>query len=476
MRHITKALTLSAALFVIGCGSDDNSFPIGPFPNPTPIVTAPIAVADSFTTLGNSILTGSVIANDTLNGATVTAVQNPSNSGGSVAITSSGALTYTPPLNSANVNDTFTYTLTNSAGSSTASVTVQIGARGFFVKNDAPGGGTGTQSNPFNTLAAAVTAATGVNGAQIVVFRGSGTSTGLNTPVTLGTNQGIQAQDPANPPTLTGPITLGQSNTLTNLRLFNSPGVAVNGNAAVNGTLSGLAVANTTSDSVTFNGATGTVLVQNSTFANSGVQCCTANCTTGILNWTVNNCTFTNNTFGDVVTNVTGTASQNVTLQNCVVNQSRAQLLGLRGNAGTIGVTANNNTVNGGGVTLRGFNLLTNGTAQLSGRITSNNVTGCTQEGILLLATDNSNVRLRFNQNRLLGNTFEGFAANAISNGNLGLAVTNNTSNTLRFARTAPGIHLVEGLANLISTLGNTGTVNADPGVQDVPVGSLGIP
>lgn len=473
MRHVTT-LTLTAALLAIGCGSDDNSFPIGPFPNPTPIVTAPIAVADSFTTLGNSILTGSVIANDTLNGATVTAVQNPSNSGGSVAITSSGTLTYTPPLNSTNVNDTFTYTLTNSAGSSTASVTVQIGARGFFVKNDAPGGGTGTQSNPFNTLAAAVTAATGVNGAQIVVFRGNGTSSGQNTPVALGTNQGILAQDPANPPTLTGPITLGQGNTLTNLRLFNSPGVAINGNAAVNGTLTGLAVANTTDASLTFNGATGIILAQNCSVSNSASHAFIANCTTGILNWTASNCSFNGNLGVDAVVNVTGTASQNVTLQNCIDTQSRA-FAALRGNAGTIGITANNNTVNGGGVTLRAFDILTNGTAQLSGRITSNNVTGCTQEGVLLGTDGNSTSRLRFNQNRLLGN-FSGFASGSTQNGNMGLALTNNTSDVLGIGQVNPSISAVEGLANLITTLGNTGTVTTTGTVQDVPVGSLGIP
>ena len=59
MRYSTT-LTLTAALFAIGCGSDDNSFPYGPFPNPTtaPIVTAPTAVADSFTTLGSAISLG----------------------------------------------------------------------------------------------------------------------------------------------------------------------------------------------------------------------------------------------------------------------------------------------------------------------------------------------------------------------------------------------------------------------------------
>ena len=478
MRNIAKALTLTAALMSMGCGSDDGGFNYGNFvPNP-PAVLAPVAVADSFATLGNSVLTGSVTANDSLNGATVTAFQNPSNSGGTVAVSSAGALTYTPPANVANVNDTFTYTLTNSAGSSTATVTVQIGARGFFVKNDVAVSGTGTQTNPFKTLAEAAAAANGINGAQIVVFRGDGTSTGLNTPITLGTNQGLSSVDSSNPATLTGPVILGSGNTVRNLRLFNSPSSAINGNAGSNGILSGLAVANTTGvleGAITLDGATGSFTIQNCTVSNSAGEGCTANCTTGTLNWTVNQCTFTNNTFGDTVVNVTGTASQNVTILNSVVNQSRNELLFLRGNAGTIGLTATNNTVNGGGVCLRGFDINTTGTTQLSGVISGNNVTACNQEGVALLATGNSNVRLRFNQNRLLGN-LGGFFVGSTSNGNLGLAVTNNTSDVFSFTQFNPAVTLVEGLANLTSTLGNTGTVSADPGVQDVPVGSLGIP
>ena len=81
-------------------------------------MAAPIAVADSFNTLGNSVLTGSVTANDTINGATVNPFQNPSTSGGTVVINSAGGLTYTPAANVSNIVDTFTYTLSNSGGTS----------------------------------------------------------------------------------------------------------------------------------------------------------------------------------------------------------------------------------------------------------------------------------------------------------------------------------------------------------------------
>ena len=98
MRHIAKMVTLTATLLVAGCGSDTEGFNFGFTPGGQ-ILAAPTAVADTFQVLGNGILTGSVVANDTLNGATVTAFPAISNSGGTVAITAAGALTYTPPLN-----------------------------------------------------------------------------------------------------------------------------------------------------------------------------------------------------------------------------------------------------------------------------------------------------------------------------------------------------------------------------------------
>ena len=99
-----KTFTLTAALFVMGCGSSEFN---GNFPNNPIPLAAPTAVPDFFSTPGNSQLSASVTANDTLNGATVSQFQNPSTSGGTVAITGNGALTYTPPNGAANLSDTF---------------------------------------------------------------------------------------------------------------------------------------------------------------------------------------------------------------------------------------------------------------------------------------------------------------------------------------------------------------------------------
>ncbi|MBT9582837.1 right-handed parallel beta-helix repeat-containing protein [bacterium] len=468
-----------AGLLAAGCGSD-GSFDFSNFTggggNPIQAVP-PTAVADAFAVFGNGELVATVTANDTVNGAVVTQFQNVGTAGGTVQIAANGQLTYTPPLNQSNIVDTFTYTLGNTAGTSTATVTITIGARGFFVNNLAPAGGTGSQANPFNTLAAAVAAANGVNGAQIILFRGDGTSAGLNTPVPLQANQGISSLDPASQATITGPVTLIQGNRVANLRVFGTAGAAVNGTGAVNGTVQGVTVANCTGDAIVLNNGTGNWTVNECAVQNSGLQGCTANCTTGILNWVATNCTFTNNTFGDTVVNVTGTASQNVTVQNCVVNQSRAQLMVLRGDSGNVGLNLTNNTVNGGGVTLRGLNALTQGTLQLSGRVTGNNITGCTQDGIALQITATSRARVRFNQNRTLGNLAGGgFSTAALNNSDMGLAITNNTFDVLALTQTNPALFQVEQFGNLTNTLGNTGAVQTVGTIQDVAAGSLGIP
>lgn len=102
MQNVTNRLTLAAALLAVGCGSDPASFFLG---NPA---LPPVAMADTFSVLGNGILTGVVTANDTPNSGTVTAFQNPSTLGGTVSINAAGQLTYTPPANQTNVTDTFT--------------------------------------------------------------------------------------------------------------------------------------------------------------------------------------------------------------------------------------------------------------------------------------------------------------------------------------------------------------------------------
>jgi len=405
MRTIFKHATLLAALLVVGCG--DETFDFSQFQNAAQQTVAPVAVNDTFAVLGNGQLTGSVTANDTVNGALVSQFQNPGTAGGTVQISANGQLTYTPPSGQSNVVDTFTYTLVNGAGSSLATVTVNVGAQGFFVNNQATGIETGSQQQPFNTLAEAVTAATGVNGAAIVVFRGDGTSTGLDTPVTLTGNQTLSGQDPANPPLLTGPIFLGTNNALTSLNFQGTVPAVVNGTNAVNGTVTAVNVTTTGDKAVFLGDATGTWVISNSRFANANLGALDATCSTGNLDWSVLNCTFTNCRV-DIVGNLSagGTAIQTLTVRNNTFNNGRDVAVVVRGlsTATNMTLSVTNNTVNGGGTALRGLDVLTQNTCNVTVSCHNNTITGCTSHGILVSAQGVSSCAARFNSNQLIGN------------------------------------------------------------------------
>jgi len=90
----------------------------------------PIAVNDSYTTTANiqKIVTApGVLTNDTVNFATITGYQATTARGGTVVLAASGAFTYTPPANVVSPpDDTFTYTLGNLLGNSTATVNITI--------------------------------------------------------------------------------------------------------------------------------------------------------------------------------------------------------------------------------------------------------------------------------------------------------------------------------------------------------------
>jgi uncharacterized repeat protein (TIGR01451 family) len=96
---------------------------------------APSAVDDAYGATANTTLTvtagSGVLANDTVNLATITDYAALTSRGGSVTLDASGAFTYTPPADSVSPPaDTFTYTLTNTLGTSTAVVTITIAPPG----------------------------------------------------------------------------------------------------------------------------------------------------------------------------------------------------------------------------------------------------------------------------------------------------------------------------------------------------------
>lgn len=107
----------------------------------------------------NVLVGGNVLANDAGAGAlTVTAGAIATTSGGQVAMSANGTFVYTPAVGFAGPSDTFTYMMTDANGrTDTASVTIGIGGRVWYVNAGTPGL-TGASNSPFGNMTAAVTA------------------------------------------------------------------------------------------------------------------------------------------------------------------------------------------------------------------------------------------------------------------------------------------------------------------------------
>ncbi|MGE0490495.1 MAG: Ig-like domain-containing protein [Vulcanimicrobiota bacterium] len=237
-----KKMLLLAVLLLLafGCDSEDVNFPSGSTP-----VIGPAAANDTYNAVVNAPLTATaaqgVLLNDPVP-APVTAFDNPSAQGGTVAVNADGSFTYTP-ANNFQGTDTFTYTTANGSGQASATVTVTVAGGVIFVNNQS-GGGTGGFNDPFPTLAQAVAAS--VPGDTIFLFRGNGTTNGYNTPVQLKANQrlvgegiglitarqDILAQGTVVPsgafPVLTGPVTMADGCTVQGLRFENPSNMMVN--------------------------------------------------------------------------------------------------------------------------------------------------------------------------------------------------------------------------------------------------------
>jgi Bacterial Ig domain/Calx-beta domain len=123
----------------------------------------PVAVNDTYAATGNvriSVAAPGVLGNDFtgLPNATITAPPTTSANGGDVTINADGSFTYNPPAGFEGT-DTFTYTLTNSEGSNSATVTVNVSGMIWFISNNAAActtlaAGCGRLTNPFSSLSA----------------------------------------------------------------------------------------------------------------------------------------------------------------------------------------------------------------------------------------------------------------------------------------------------------------------------------
>ncbi|HEX2050301.1 MAG TPA: cadherin-like domain-containing protein [Actinomycetota bacterium] len=218
---------------------------------------APDAVDDSFDAAGNLHVdvdaASGLLANDFTDTATVSSVDD-SLTDGDVSVDPDGSFTFDPDAGF-DGSTTFDYTLTNAAGSDTATVTISVSEPNvWFIDNEASAGGDGTHNEPFDALAD-FNAIQGGGGALhpeagdiVFVHDGSGAYDGG---ITLANGQHLIGQghaltyptplpdgSPSLPGATTHPtlshssgdaITLGNNNTIKGLEIAGTSGAKIKG-------------------------------------------------------------------------------------------------------------------------------------------------------------------------------------------------------------------------------------------------------
>ncbi len=332
---------------------------------------SPVAVNDSYTAIGNVRIqvpaANGVLANDFLGLnplATITAFDATSVQGGNVTVAADGSFTYNPPAGYEGT-DTFNYTLTNTTGSNSGTVTITISGMIWFINNNAPScltlaAGCGRLTNPFSTLAAfaALNNGTGNNPAandNIFIYTGA---TDYNAVLTLLAGQRLIGQGAGatlaaitglTPPAFSDPLP-ATGGTRPNIT---SSGVAIT--LGSGNTIRGLNVGNTTTTDIAGT-SFGTLMIGELDLNGTGQA---LNLTTGTLNGlgvataTFTTITSTNSPGGGIsLTSVAGGLTATTT---SITNPGT---IGINVNTSSATLNFGNTTVNGSGGT--GVSLTTN--------------------------------------------------------------------------------------------------------------------
>ena len=403
---------------------------------------------------------------------TLSVTGNTTPAHGTVTVSSDGTFTYLPAAGFTGT-DTFQYTITCATSGKTASatVTITVGTVVWYVDDSQAAAGTGESNAPFNTLAAANSAA----GANSIVFlyQGNATYTGG---LTMKSGQDLWGQPHG--------LTVGSYDLVapggTNPVITNSGGNGINLASGVD--IEDVNVSGASADGISGSGVTGTVTITDCTITGSTVNNATITDSSGSLNLTVTGSTFSNDhTSGDndeglhvdadgttnATVSVTGsTFTNNNGLSFDFVTDSAA--------SGTNSVTFSDNTIssnianNGAGV-----QIAPEGTTTTAITVDGNNIQGVGDDAIGIddgVITQTSDATLT---GTVSGNTVGSptVAGSGSSGGNdigiyaegTGTETLEITSNKLyQYANTA-GIYAINREGHPTTNLTITGNTIADP-------------
>ncbi len=402
MRKFFAILFVSIAL--VGCGSSNNGFVATPLTNSgNPIL--PQAVNDTYTTLGNAPVSfpssSGVLRNDVLPSGGIDTFDAATTQNGSVSLNSDGSFTYTPRFGFTGT-DTFTYTLANGAGTSTATVTIQVPEAAYFVNNSGSNGN-GSLATPFNNISSAMAAAN--ENDVIFLFRGDGTSTGMDTAVTLKNGQSL----------------VGEATGLTSDGTIVAPGQRPNTSLqltlADNNKISGLAFSRAgTGDIITGDTFTG-LTAQDNLFNTESSRAVNLEDASGSISITKNRfVALAGGADGVRIYQAAGSLNANVTIESNRFQTSNTPILGLVANPGTAGdlgvdlqlaggtttVTLSENVmeqVSGNSQWQTFLNLLTENAAQGTVTLNKNLLSAVNNDAVVVNVGGTSTLRLEASNN-----------------------------------------------------------------------------
>lgn len=402
------------------------------------VIASPIAVNDTYSSIGNvgitvpdgasDLLSNDLDANNPGNTSALvlTKINNTNFSSGTAVPTTNGAVTvnsdgsfsYTPNpgFEGTSVNaDSFTYTLSNGTGlTDTSTVSINVSGMIWFVNNDAPActtlaAGCGRLSNPFSSLAAfqALNNGAGTNpsdGDSIFVYSGSGNYTGG---VVLRSNQKLIGQGALETIlAITGYFAPSGTNQLPNTNGTRPVIINTTGNAiaiANDNDIRGLTANAANNAAIAGSGKGGTTAISNiginASATGGGIS---LNNQTGTL--TISNSSITSNSSGTAVL-MSGNAANNanVTFSNIPISQTGGRVIDIQTKTGGTIAFNNGSTVNGTNGTTDAI-VLRNNTGGTT--ITFSNTVNITttSSGARALQTDNSTGNFTLNMNAA-GNT-----------------------------------------------------------------------
>ena len=293
----------------------------------------------------------------------------------------------------------------------------------WFVDNTSTSDG--TFEDPFPTLVQAQNASS--PGQYIYVFPGDGTTTGMESGITLKSEQffygaGVEQVFP----TTAGPVKVpAQASSTPNITNTYPGGDGVT--LANRNVIRGFNIVSPTSNGI-FGANVGTTVIDKAAITGVGIDGIQITQSSGTSNVTIVDCTCSSSTVNGVNLSPSGTSNMTATLQNSNLNSNGGNgLLLMAAGTSTVSLTANDNTLNTN--TINGMNLSTTGTS-FSGTLDSNTLNTNTATGINLAAGSSVLGTLTVSNNTIKMSGTSGMNFASSNSANLNVSYESNTVNT----------------------------------------------